>query len=279
MHCGKGALIIVSILLVTLLLPLKGGPSALASSPTISSTPDVQTSGQATTGVGVAGSQGLLATYNVLPGSRSWSYLWAWADYVANFDLRVVLPPNMTLLEWRKDGGTVTYDAATRTIRWTGTLPKNATWYLYFRLEYPCAPDGTNLGSWSYSGTIGTRSYSGTVGPYIVRWPDLSTSSKSGPATAQVGEEVRYDIVLKNTGALTSTVFIQDLIPSGMTYVAGSAWASQGTPIYSRGVVTWTGSMGANATVQMRFRARVDRQGTFVNQLVIDEGIPACRDP
>ena len=78
-----------------------------------------------------------------------------WADYVAFFDMTIQLMPGVEYVEHDADGGSVSYNAGTNRLRWTGTLPADATWRLNFRLRFPCSPDGTNLGSWTAQGYLG----------------------------------------------------------------------------------------------------------------------------
>ncbi len=81
----------------------------------------------------------------------------------------------------------------------------------------------------------------------LVNPVDLSTSTKKADRTqATVGEVVRYDFILENTGLLAATgATLTDPIPANTTYVPGSLTYTLGTGGYDpvNDVITWTGSL------------------------------------
>jgi len=175
--------------------------------------------------------------------------------------------------------GTVTYEAAANRLHWTGTLPAGVEWYLYAFYTIPCLPEGTDLGYIRASGTIGTNPATATLGPLIIFWPDFSESTKSGPTGALVGDEIPYEIVLRNTSDIEAQVWVTDAIPAGTTYVSGSAWASAGEVNYSTSGITWSDYIMYDETVTIRFRVRAAQAGVVTNRLRIDEGLGVCREP
>lgn len=112
-------------------------------------------------------------------------------------------------------------------------LQAGETWYGAFSLGTDPANPG-NLG---------------TIFVNVVR--DADDVTKSASATvAEAGETVTYQIVVDTNvtpDALTYT--IQDTIPSGLTYVPGSATASAGTVAVNGNVLTWSGVVPSAASV------------------------------
>jgi uncharacterized repeat protein (TIGR01451 family) len=87
--------------------------------------------------------------------------------------------------------------------------------------------------------------------------------SKSGPATANVGNTATYTITYGNTGATNATsVVITDPVPSGTTFVSASGGGS-----LSGGNVVWNiGSLNAGVTGQtVTFTVTLNASGTTTN--------------
>lgn len=96
---------------------------------------------------------------------------------------------------------------------------------------------------------------------------DLSASTKTASrGAAPIGSVVAYTISLSSTGApLTSTVFVTDTIPAGLSYVVGSLAATSGTPDDSNPqMLRWSGEMSAVATVTITYNALVSASGVQV---------------
>jgi len=102
----------------------------------------------------------------------------------------------------------------------------------------------------------------------------LSTKTVSPTITAPGSVTLTYRILLVNTGAWTATAtLLRDVIPTSTAYISGSARASTGTqPIVQGGVLTWTGDIGFDSSVEITFSARLTGAITFgqvVNSAVV----------
>jgi uncharacterized repeat protein (TIGR01451 family) len=116
-----------------------------------------------------------------------------------------------------------------------------------------------------YGGTI--RLLADAQGPDL----NLSTSSKiASTRSANVGETLTYTITLVNSGGMAvNAVSVIDLVPAGLTYVAGSLVASAGTADASGApTLRWNGSVGLAGPVVITYRAAVNppASGNRVNQ-------------
>ena len=99
--------------------------------------------------------------------------------------------------------------------------------------------------------------------------PSLADSRKQASSlSADPGERVSYQIVLVNSGdAINGTVALTDTVPGGLTYVPGTLSATGGTvDDASAPVLTWRGSIGAEATITVSYD--VDVTGTVTGSLV-----------
>lgn len=101
--------------------------------------------------------------------------------------------------------------------------------------------------------------------------PVLTSSTKTASTwAADPGEQVTYTITLKNTGGASSQpVLLQDVIPNGLAYVAGSLTASAGVPDDSQAPeLSWQGTLAASQTITLSYSVNVtgDVTGRLVNQ-------------
>jgi uncharacterized repeat protein (TIGR01451 family) len=85
----------------------------------------------------------------------------------------------------------------------------------------------------------------------------LNVAKKVSATEIQFGQSVSYTITLSNTSAsLPIALTLTDIIPAALEYVPGSAWATQGSPNYGAGRLTWLGSIAPKAVVTMGFQGR-----------------------
>lgn len=100
--------------------------------------------------------------------------------------------------------------------------------------------------------------------------PNLTKSSKKASTDyANPGEVVSYTIIVSNTGGLTTTTaFVTDTIPSGLTYVPGSLAASAGTVNASASpVLRWQGALSPTKQITITYKVTVTTSsGSFTNQ-------------
>ncbi len=85
---------------------------------------------------------------------------------------------------------------------------------------------------------------------------DLSASSKTvTPTAVYAGGSLAYTIRLSNTGDVTATASLIDVMPAGTDYVNGSLSATGGSGIYfpPQRTIYWVGDVGPDATVDISF--------------------------
>jgi len=100
--------------------------------------------------------------------------------------------------------------------------------------------------------------------------PNLSTSVKqASPPNAIFGDTVTYSIVLRNTGApFSSTMYVTDVVPAGLTYLPGSLSATHGTVNASSApTLKWTGNMSGTSVITITYAVTV---ATKVGQTIVN---------
>jgi len=179
-------------------------------------------------------------------------------------------------------GGTFTAPTATTPARWTiASVPAGtpatapvATLRVTARVTtaaVAAAASATNtaiVNSSTYDPVDNNRS-GATITP---RQADLALAKSVSDATPDVGDTVTYTVALTNAGPdAAHDVVVEDILPAGVTYVAGSANATPGTATYAGGTLTWTvptiaaGETGASIT----FRALITSAAPTTNTATI----------
>ncbi len=103
--------------------------------------------------------------------------------------------------------------------------------------------------------------------------PNFSTSYKSAPAQAVIGDTVTYTVRIINSGAApANAATMVDPIPTGVTYNNDVA-CSAGTCGYDGTNVTWAGAVGIGASVAITFSVDTDGApcGVLVNEATLDD--------
>jgi uncharacterized repeat protein (TIGR01451 family) len=116
-----------------------------------------------------------------------------------------------------------------------------------------------------------------TIKPLL---PDLSASYKLvSQGVVDIGDVVTYTLVLRNTGRITATAVLTDPIPGYTTYVAGSAHASDGSPVtVTSSELHWAGPVVSGTAVLVRFAVQVQAApvGTVITNIaMLDDGAGA----
>ncbi len=74
----------------------------------------------------------------------------------------------------------------------------------------------------------------------------------------QAGERVTYTIALRNTGTLSASVTLTNVVPSGLTYVPNTLQASAGTPSAALApTLRWTGWVLTTSPVTITYAVTV----------------------
>lgn len=153
--------------------------------------------------------------------------------------------------------GTASYSATVATVFWQGVvLPTEPVSISFSVMVTSLTPGGTiitNTAVFSHDGTVYERSAAASIIPTAA---DLTPSVKTVTPTAlYAGEQMSYTIVLENAGETAAVTFLEDFLPTEVTYVAGSLNATSGTALYNpvQKAVFWDGTVAAGVPVSITF--------------------------
>ncbi len=118
----------------------------------------------------------------------------------------------------------------------------------------------------------------------ILKRPDLIASEKLvSAARAAVGDVITYTLRVKNVGESLAYAVLTDTIPAGTVYVPGSAWAGNGTVVYTstglstsdeaNGRIVWNGEVPPWGMSTILFAVSVAEEGVINNTATIDDGL------
>ena len=192
--------------------------------------------------------------------------------YTANLTDTLPLQVTYAGYAWASSG-TVTYNAAARAIRWTGTATLSTPVTVTFRVTV-----NTPLLNGSYiinTANIyegATLEASPSASTRVTSWPVLTTSSKAvSSPTVRAGDPVTWTVILRNTGTDNGNVDVTDPIPTNTAYVAGTATATLGTITYNSGLnrIEWNGPATVGTPVTLTFRTTVNA-GTAAGTVIMN---------
>lgn len=160
--------------------------------------------------------------------------------------------------------GSVSYNAGQNRVEWSGNLAAGQAATITFQTQVASGFSGGLIQNTAQivnlsSGLIIQRSAAASVGA-----SNLSSAVKEvSKGQALLGDVLTYTLRVTNTGTLTASgVLVNDPLPAGVSYVAGSlsATGGSGSAAYSNVLnrVTWNGSLGPGQVLEVRFRVQVN---------------------
>jgi uncharacterized repeat protein (TIGR01451 family) len=163
--------------------------------------------------------------------------------------------------------GAVSYDGGT----WTATLDPDAD------LAYATTYTATlTTGIESLEGVALCADYVWTFTTEEEPAPDLRESSKlADRGVVEAGDTFTYTILLSNTGELTASAMLTDVVPAEVTVLTPTLPPGM---VYAGGLLLWSGEVyPGQAPVELPFQvevgAAVPSGTTIVNEVWIDDGV------
>lgn len=147
----------------------------------------------------------------------------------------------------------------------SSTLPDKVRW---LRVSIADQPAPANPSTQKADGRGPQSGYRfGETEDYPVKFetpaePILSMTKQADVAVVNPGGVIEYSITIVNSGSAPATGFVMnDPIPGGTTYQAGSVTATAPTPSYNAGLnrIEWTGTIPAGGSVTIKFKVNVAR--------------------
>ncbi|MEZ4862445.1 MAG: GEVED domain-containing protein [Caldilineaceae bacterium] len=161
---------------------------------------------------------------------------------------------------------TVGYDNANNWIKWTGNIPAGGNVTITFKVTV--GPDRCDYAIINVAKLLDPQGV-GIAGAENKVWvgcpdkPILRMEKSANPTAVVPGGTIEYTVVIANVGSVPATgVTMIDPIPTGTTYVTGTANATLPTVVYDAGNnwVKWGGNIPAGGNVVIKFKVTVDEK-------------------
>lgn len=174
---------------------------------------------------------------------------------IPNVQIEDVLDGNLEFLS-ASDGGS--YEAGTRTVRWSLDLAARSTLTLRLRVRVRAtAPNGVTIAN-----RFSLRS-AGITSPLVsnnvtlqVQAAALLLEKRVEPRKVQVGDLLTYTLTAVNVGQVPLTVRLEDTPNPSLQYQAGSATPAE--PLQGNGRLVWENlALAPGERVEIRYRMRV----------------------
>ncbi|MEW6554464.1 MAG: DUF11 domain-containing protein, partial [Actinomycetota bacterium] len=186
-----------------------------------------------------------------------------------NIEVSDTIPDGFTYTAASISGGDANDDAAIPTLTWTiNSLAAGVSTDLTFQAEVNASGDFTNVAavtaSDQYDPDPGNNTDSETAAP---QQADLSLDKTVDNVNPIIGETVTFTVTIANDGSDAATgIGVNDVIPDGYSYVAGSIAGGDVQDDSAAPTLTWTiNSLAAGASTDLTFQAEVLATGDYEN--------------
>ncbi len=189
------------------------------------------------------------------------------------------LPASVTYASGSASNGAA-YDAASRSIRWSGVATVGTPVSITYRAVVTSPLDNGSLITNSATINDGNGSVFDTapVTTTISSAADLSSSAKTvKKAIASPGGTVSYSVVVSNTGTMNTAAWVTDTLPLSLTYVVNTVRSTMGTSVYDSGSgsILWTGPALVSVPVTITYQAKTPESaasGTLITSTATIKG-------
>ncbi len=190
-------------------------------------------------------------------------------DTATNISVEDTVPTGFTYVAASISGGDARDDSAAPLLTWTiNSLASGASVDLTFQAEVLASGDFTNVAavtaSDQYDPDPTNNTDSETATPQIA---DVSLVKTVDDPSPNVGDTVTFTMTVSNAGPSdASGVSVNDVIPDGYSYVAGSIAGGDGRIDATDPILSWSIiSLASGASTDLTFQAEVLDSGNYAN--------------
>ena len=160
-----------------------------------------------------------------------------------------------------------------RNLRWIINIPAGSIMFLEFNVSIN-APPGShleNIAIFSSDGSSGNSSASVDV----ISPPVIEVRKTASPTSVMVGDEVSYQLRIRNSGDLPAFLSVRDTIPSGMSYVSGSFSSNVSLDLDISGEIKFNVTLNPGSSLVASYKLRALTAGRKDNRVYVNGTLSA----
>lgn len=203
-----------------------------------------------------------------------------------NLTVTDVLPEGMSYVNGtsRVNGDLVEPEIDGRNLSWKVDVPADSEVEIRFNVSIN-APGGTTLENLAiFDGDYGSGNDTSEV--RVIKPAVIGATKEANPDVVSVNQTVNYTIKLTNSGGMGAFLMVEDVLPPGMTYVAGSFRSNVSVegPSISGNRMRYNLSLGPGKAALVRYSLKATSDGTKENRVYVNGSFMASssilvRDP
>ena len=177
---------------------------------------------------------------------------------------------------------TASYDAAANTLTLSpGALTEEGSGQVTFQAAIAAsAPVGSTISNQAEIACVEVPTpVQSNVVACTIAWPALSLSLSASSSTAPPGSPIKYTLAYANSGGLATGVTLTDVLPSGLSYVAGSASCNASYDAASHTLTLSLGTLAAGGKGQQTFEVAIGSTATVGSTLSTQVEIACVEAP
>jgi len=175
---------------------------------------------------------------------------------VPNASLMDPIPARASYVDDSVTGGAIYNDLENR-IEWSGAVPPQDSVPISFTVATSPGALHNTLVTNTVRFDDGLANVVTKTVVTVLQGHDLSASEKGMPVMALPGDVLTCTIRLRNTGLVSTSASLTDVVPLEASLIPDSLWWSSGAGSADSGTVTWHGEIIAQGMVIVRFEMRI----------------------
>jgi len=160
-----------------------------------------------------------------------------------------------------------------RELSWVINIPAESIMLLEFDVSIS-APPGSHLENIAiFSSDEGSGNSSADVN--VISPPVIEVRKTASPTSVKVGDEVSYQLKIRNSGDLPAYLSVRDTIPTGMSYVSGSFSSNVSLDLDISGEIKFNVTLAPSSSLVASYKLKALTEGRKDNKIYVNGTLSA----